>query len=60
MIISEKLEGIGCLSTEERRKRTIVQLYNHYSTTLVGLVLSTTVSTLVVIQTRNEFEIVPS
>jgi len=28
--ISEELEGIGCLSTEERKKRTIVQLYNHY------------------------------
>jgi len=31
--ISEELEGIGCLSIEERRKRTIVQLYNHYFTT---------------------------
>jgi len=31
--ISEELEGIGCLSTEERRKKDIVQLYNHYSTT---------------------------
>jgi len=31
--ISEKLEGIGCLSTEERRKKDIVQLYNHYTTT---------------------------
>jgi len=30
---SEEFEGIGCLSTEERRKWTIVQLYNHYSTT---------------------------
>jgi len=31
--ISEELKGIRCLSTEEHRKRTIVQLYNHYSTT---------------------------
>jgi len=31
--ILEEFEDIGCLSTEERRKRTIVQLYNHYSTT---------------------------
>jgi len=30
--ISKELKGIGCLFTEERRKRTIVQLYNHYST----------------------------
>jgi len=32
-IIREDFEGIWCLSTEERRKRSIVQLYNHYSTT---------------------------
>jgi len=30
--ISEELECIGCLSTNERRKRTIVQLYYDYST----------------------------
>jgi len=30
--ISDELEGIGCLSTEEHRKKAIVQLYNHYST----------------------------
>jgi hypothetical protein len=29
---SEEFEGIGCLSTEEHRKRTIVQLYNLYCT----------------------------
>jgi len=32
MANSEEFEGNGCLSTEECRKRTIVQLYNHYST----------------------------
>ncbi|RHN52868.1 hypothetical protein MtrunA17_Chr6g0485221 [Medicago truncatula] len=30
--ISEEFEGIRCLSTEELWNRTIVQLYNHYST----------------------------
>jgi len=30
---SKEFEGIGCLSTEERRKKTIVHLYNHYSIT---------------------------
>jgi len=29
---SKEFEGIGCLSTKERLKRTTVQLYNHYST----------------------------
>jgi len=29
-VILEEWEGIGCLSTEERRKKTIVRLYNHY------------------------------
>jgi len=33
MANSEEFKGIGYLSTEERMKRTIVQLYNHYSTT---------------------------
>jgi hypothetical protein len=28
--ISGELEGIICLSTEERKKKDIVQLYNHY------------------------------
>jgi len=48
--ISEELEGIGCLSTEECRKKTIVQLYNHYSTTplfMYAIVRATVVSTLV-------------
>jgi len=35
--ISEEFEGIGCLSTKELRKRTIVQLYNHSSTTPLSL-----------------------
>jgi len=29
-VISEEFEGIGCLSIEERWKRTIVHLYDHY------------------------------
>jgi len=38
---SEEFEGIGCLSFEDSSKRTIVQLYNHYSTT--SLFMSTIV-----------------
>jgi len=55
--ILEEFEGIGCLFTGERIKRTIVQLYNHNSTTL--LYKNTVAPTLVVLQTSNEFEIVP-
>jgi len=29
-VVLEKFGGIGCLSTEERWKRTIVHLYDHY------------------------------
>jgi len=48
-LFQRKLEGIGCLSTEARIKRTIVHLYNHYSTTpvLSTHTTDTTLSTLV-------------
>jgi len=35
--ISEQIEGIECLSTEERKKKNTVQLYNHYSTTALSM-----------------------
>jgi len=46
--IFEELKGIGCLSTEERRKKDIVQLYNHYSTIMIAHNTATTGSTLVI------------
>jgi len=61
--ILEEFEGIGRLSSEECRKRTIVQLYNHYSTiplTMSAIVQGYSCTYTVLLYTWNGFEIVPS
>jgi len=61
--ILEELEGIGCLSTDERRKKDIVQLYNHYSTTrllMSAVVQDNSCDYADYSYSWNEFEIVPS